>query len=145
MTGHVVDRHWGGPVVGGFYLVMGGVHLGIVAANAQTYRHFADAALFGFVRDGWHDVFMARPHLFGLLLAAGEVALGTMLLWGGRPASFGWCGVITFHVLLMLFGFGVWLWSLPAIALLATLASRDRSATWGRRPQGVRATVGGPP
>jgi hypothetical protein len=31
-------------VVGGFHLSMGGVHLGIVAADPQLYRHFADEA-----------------------------------------------------------------------------------------------------
>ncbi|MFC5730859.1 MULTISPECIES: hypothetical protein [Nocardioides] len=42
----------GRSVVGGFYLMMAGVHLGIVAADAETYRGFADGGLFAFVRDG---------------------------------------------------------------------------------------------
>src|SRR4051812_44605091 len=96
-------RHWGGPVVGGFYLSMGGVHLGLVAADTETYRHFADAGLFAFVRDGWQEVFMAHPAMFGLALAAGETALGALLLIGGRYAVLGWAGVIAFHLLLMLF------------------------------------------
>ena len=123
-------RHWGGPVVGGFYLSMGGVHLGLVAADTETYGHFADAGLFAFVRDGWQEVFMAHATTFGLLLAAGETALGVLLLLGGRYATLGWAGVIAFHLLLMLFGFGVWLWCLPAIALLVHLARRDTSTSW---------------
>jgi hypothetical protein len=123
-------RHWGGPVVGGFYLSMGGVHLGLVAADTEAYRHFADAGLFAFVRDGWQEVFMAHPTTFGLLLAAGETALGILLLLGGRCATVGWAGVITFHLLLMLFGFGVWLWCLPALALLVHLARRDTWTSW---------------
>ena len=119
-------RHWGGPVVGGFYLTMGGIHIGLVAADTEVYRHFADAALFGFVREGWHHVFMAQPAVFGLLLAAGEVTLGVLLLLGGRAATVGWAGVVTFHLLLMLFGFGIWMWSVPALALLVYLARRDR-------------------
>lgn len=47
----------GRSVVGGFFLSMGGVHLGIVAADTGFYRHFADGALFSFVRHGWADVF----------------------------------------------------------------------------------------
>ena len=121
-------RHWGGPVVGGFYLSMGGVHLGLVAADTETYRHFADDGLFGFVRDGWQDVFMAHPAAFGLLLAAGETVLGILLLRGGRAADVGWAGVIAFHVLLMLFGFGFWLWSLPALVRAGALARRDQTA-----------------
>jgi hypothetical protein len=123
----VVHRHWGGPVVGGFYLSMGGVHLGLVAADTEVYRHFADSALFAFVRDGWQEIFMAQPALFGLLLAAGETVLGILLLCGGRAATVGWAGVITFHVLLMLFGFWVWAWAVPALVLLIYLARHDNS------------------
>ena len=119
---------------------MGGVHLGIVAADPETYRHFADAGLFAFVRDGWQDVFMANPALFGLLLAAGETVLGVLLLLGGRYATIGWGGVIAFHAWLMLFGFGIWLWCLPALTALVILAGRDTTSAWASRhadPQGA--------
>jgi hypothetical protein len=33
--------------------------------------------------------------------------------------------VIAFHVLLMVFGWWVWAWCLPALALLTSLARRD--------------------
>lgn len=133
-TAPSVRRHWGGPVVGGFFLSMGGVHLGVVAADPETYRHFADAGLFEFVREGWQDIFMAHPAVFGLLLMAGETALGILLLRGGRAATFGWAGVIVFHLLLMLFGFGIWLWCLPALAVLVYLARRDTTARWSHDP-----------
>lgn len=122
-------RPRGGPVVGGFFLSMGGVHIGLVTGDTETYRPFADEALFAFVREGWQEVFMAQPALFGLLLAAGETVLGVLLLVGGRCATFGWAGVIGFHLLLMLFGFGIWLWCLPALAVLALLARNDLSTT----------------
>jgi len=125
-------RALGREVVGGFFLVMGGVHLGLVAADPEIYEHFADAGLFPFVRDGWADLVMAAPSVWGLLLMAGEIVLGTLLLVGGRAARWGWYGVITFHVLLMLFGFGFWLWSIPALVVLVTLAHWDQAF---RRPQ----------
>jgi hypothetical protein len=59
-------------VVGGFYLSMGGVHLGIVAADPNFYRPFAEGAMFEFVRSGWSVVFMAHPSVWGLVIAAGE-------------------------------------------------------------------------
>ena len=118
-------RPVGREVVGGFYLVMGGVHLGLVSADAQVYRHFADHGLFPFVRDGWQQVVMAEPAVWGLLLMAGELTLGTLLLVGGHAARWGWYGVIAFQVLLMLFGFGFWLWSIPALTLLVLLARHD--------------------
>ena len=112
-------------ITGGFFLSMGGVHLGIVAADPQLYRAFADEALLGVVRSGWDDVFMAAPAFWGLCLALGETVLGTLLLLGGGWARVGWAGVITFHVLLMLFGWGVWLWCVPALCLLVPLARVD--------------------
>lgn len=112
-------------LVGGFFLVMGGVHLGLVSADPTVYRHFADHALFPFVRTGWQDIVMAAPSVYGLVLMAGEITAGTLLLVGGRAARIGWAAVIVFHVLLMLFGWWVWAWSLPALVLLGWLAARD--------------------
>jgi hypothetical protein len=115
----------GRVVVGGFFLVMGGVHLGLVSADPEIYGPFADHALFGFVRSGWHDIVMSAPAVYGLLLMAGEVLAGALLLAGGRPAQIGWYAVIVFHVLLMLFGWWVWAWSIPALVILVALARRD--------------------
>lgn len=114
-------------IVGGFYLSMGGVHLGIVAADAQFYRPFAAKALFAFVRDGWTDIFMAHPHLWGLAMVVGETLLGAALLAGGWYAKLGWVGVIAFHLLLMLFGYGFWAWSVPALMIVIPLARADWS------------------
>jgi hypothetical protein len=120
-------RELGRRLVGGFFLTMGGVHLGIVAADPQVYLHFADGGLFPFVRDGWRDIVMEAPTVWGLLLMAGEIVLGALLLVGGRVARWGWYGVISFHLLLMLFGFGVWFWSIPALCALVTLARWDQA------------------
>jgi hypothetical protein len=120
-----LSRH----IVGGFFLVMGGVHLGLVAADSQTYDGFADHALFLFVRDGWQEIVMAEPALYGLLLMAGEVVLGTALLVGGRAAKLGWIGVIAFHLLLLPFGWGVWVWAVPALLVLVPLAAIDIRTT----------------
>jgi hypothetical protein len=68
---------------------------------------------------------MAHPAAWGLAVAAGEATLGALLLAGGRAALVGWVGVLTFTVLLMLFGYGFWLWSVPALAVLGSLAARD--------------------
>lgn len=111
--------------VGGFFACMGGVHVGLVAADASVYRSFADEALFGFVRTGWSDVFMATPEVWALLLAAAEITVGVLLLVGGRAARVGWAATVVFHVLLMLFGFGIWLWSVPVIVFLVWAARRD--------------------
>jgi hypothetical protein len=115
-------------LVGGFFLVMGGVHLGLVSADPQVYQHFADHALFGFVRSGWSEIVMAAPAVYGLLLMAGEVTAGALLLAGGRAARVGWAAVIIFHLLLMVFGWWIWLWCVPALVLLTWLSRRDVAA-----------------
>lgn len=113
---------------GAFYLCMAGIHVGIVAADAQQYAGFADGSPWAFVRNGWSDVFMADPVFWGLAVAAGELTLGVLLLLGGRTARAGWVGVIVFQGLLVLFGWGFLLWSLPAALVLALGARHD----WNR-------------
>lgn len=123
-------------LVGGFYLVMGGINAGVVAADPETYRGFADDALWPFVTHTWRDVVMSQPLLWFLLLAGGEIVLGLLLLAGTPAARAGWIGVITFHVLLMSFGFAFWMWSIPALALLVPSAVIDWPTQAGpdRRP-----------
>ena len=111
--------------VGGFYLVMAGMNAGIVFADPHSYQRFADGAYLDFVTEQWSGIVMANPSLWGLLLAAGEILLGVLLLSGGAAARTGWVGAIAFHVLLMLFGPGIWLWCIPALAFLVPAARAD--------------------
>jgi hypothetical protein len=128
--------------LGGFFLAMSGIHVGILSADPTTYEPFAEQALFSFVRDGWTDVFMAHPRIWALLLAVGEATIGTCLLIGGRVARAGWVLAIAFHVLLMLFGFGIWLYAIPALSVLVRgarhdwrgLQQRHRASPPGRSP-----------
>jgi len=126
-----------GRIVGGFFLFTGGIHLGIVAAGPEFYRNFADEALLPVITSAWQDVFMANPYVWGLALSLGQVALGLLLLLGGSWATIGWAGVIAFHLGLMLFGWGYWLWSVPALAFLVPSAS----AHWRRRQTRVESRI----
>ena len=110
---------------GHFFLVTAGINAGMVAADPQAYRHFADPAALDFVQDSWEGIVMAHPAVWGLLLAGGELVLGILLLLGGRAARAGWIGVIAFHVLLMSFGPGIWLWCIPVLAVLVPAAFAD--------------------
>ena len=116
-------------IVGGFFLFTGAIHLAVVAVDPQIYGGFADDGLFPFVRDGGQQIVMAAPAVYGLLLMLGEITLGIALLVGGRAATFGWVGVIAFHVLLLPFGWGVWIWAIPALVVLVPLAVRDIRAS----------------
>jgi hypothetical protein len=112
-------------VTGGLFLYTGGIHLGIVGAGPELYRPFARETLLPFISQAWENVFMARPAAWGLALSLGEAALGVLLLKGGRWAFAGWLGVIAFHLALMLFGWGFWLWSVPMLAILIPAAGQE--------------------
>lgn len=111
--------------VGGFYLMMSGINTGLAAADPQVYEGFAERGLFAFVRAGWSDIVMADPRAWMFALAAGEALTGVLLLLGGRPARLGWLAVLAFHALLLLFGWGVWAYAVPAVAVLGWLLRHD--------------------
>lgn len=143
LTGEVLVprpvRGLGRKIVGGFYLVMAGVNIGVIAADPATYGSFADHGLFEFVRQGWQQIVMEHPSAWIGLLAAGEIAFGVLLLAGGRAARIGWGCVLGFHVLLLPFGWGTWAYAVPALALLVLLAKRDlRAGEALRLPQRTR-------
>ena len=111
--------------VGGFFLWTSGIHVGIVAADPGLYRHFADGALIPGLAEAWRSVFMTHAWAAGLVVAAGEAVLA-LLLMGRRPCRrVGWVGAIAFHVALMCFGWGFWLWSVPVLTLLVRGARHD--------------------
>ncbi|WP_394249447.1 hypothetical protein [Arthrobacter pityocampae] len=112
-------------IVGGFFLFTGGVHLGIVMADPQLYAPFARESFIPLIEKAWDSIFMAAPARWGLALSLGETAFGVLLLRGGQWAKAGWIGVIAFHMGLMLFGWGFWLWSIPALAFLIWAARKD--------------------
>ena len=109
----------------GFLAIFGAgafVHLGLALWAPQTYEPFADAALFGWVRDGWQDIFLANPTFWALLLAAGELTIAVLLVVSRRA---GYVAVIAFHLALMLFGWGFWLWAVPALGFAVPAAVHE--------------------
>lgn len=116
-----------GGYIGAFYLVMAGINIGITVADASTYRHFADGGLFPFVRAGWRDIVMDHPGAWIGLLAAGEIAMGLAFLARPPWPRVAYAAAIVFHLALMVFGWGFWLWAIPAIGALAGAARHDLS------------------
>jgi hypothetical protein len=67
-----------------------------------------------------HDVFIA-------LLIAFEAAVGLLALMGGGRTRLAYAAAIAFHVALLSFGWGFYLWSVPMIGSLVTLLLRERA------------------
>jgi hypothetical protein len=109
------------------------IHVAIVVTGTETYQHFADTAFLPFVKRGWLSVFMPHAALLGLLLAAFELAVGLLILAGGPETRLGLLAAIAFHLGLMLFGWGFWLWSIPMLAMLVALLRFDFGNALGSR------------
>ena len=138
------ERLRGAPVrslqpryVGWFFLWTSGIHVGIVAAGPGFYRHFADDALVPGLTAAWRSAFMAHAPAGGLAVATGEAVLGLLLLAGSRNRRRSGCvGTIAFHVALMCFGRGFWLWCVPGLACSSTARGTTGRA---RKDQGHRS------
>lgn len=109
-------------ILGGFYLTMAGINIGLAIGDPQRYDGFAHAAHFDWVGQAWQSIFMSNPGLWAALLGAGEILIGVALLAGGRWSLFGYAGVIVFHLALLLFGWGIWLWAGPVLAVVLPVA-----------------------
>jgi hypothetical protein len=98
-----VQRRTGGAprslrLVGGLFLCTSGIHVGIVSADPSMRSSGSREA----------------P-------AAARPAPAP----GGVAARLGWMGLIAFHVLLVLFGWGFLFWSGPVLTFLVWVAVRD--------------------
>jgi hypothetical protein len=101
------------------------VHVAIVVTGTETYRHFADTVFIPVVKQAWLSVFMPHATLLGLLLATFELTVGLLILAGGRKTTLGLLAAVAFHLGLMLFGWGLWFWSVPMLAMLVALLRHD--------------------
>jgi hypothetical protein len=107
-----------GAAVNTFFLLRG-----------DDYARFADGAYVAFVRDTWRSVVVPDHHAWIGLLVAFELAVGVLAVLGGVRTRLAYVAAIGFHVALLSFGWGFYLWSLPMIAALATLLRAERAAS----------------
>jgi len=118
----------------GWSFTLGSIaHAALATLKPEAYEGFAEASPIPFIRDQWEAVFVPHALLYGSLLAVFEFAVGIAILSGGRPMVLGSIAAIGFHVALALFGWGFWLWCVPAIAVLALLTRAEFRRTAGAR------------
>jgi hypothetical protein len=78
------------------------------------------------VRDTWRSLVVPNHVLFISILVVFELAVGVLVLSGGHRSQYGLLGAIAFHVLLLSFGWGFYLWSIPMLVALALLLRAQR-------------------
>lgn len=126
---HVQQRHRAAGRVpllrvlfGGMFVLGAAAHVFLVSVYPGVYAGFADNALFGFVRAAWSGYVAGSPAPAIGALAFFECAVGLLVLFGTPRAALAGAVLMTaFHLALMAFGWGFWLWSVPMLVLLGVL------------------------
>ena len=108
------------------FLGAGALVNAIFLATGDDYAKFADRAYIRLVGDTWRDFVVPNHHLFISLLIAFETVVGVLMIAGGRRAQLGLVAAIAFHVALLSFGWGFYLWSIPMIAAFSLLLRAER-------------------
>ena len=106
--------------VGVFFIIMAvGVNAALsIAAPEQFVKLGTDSPLTPLYRWFFENVVAPTPQLIGILAAAGESALGLLILSGGRRARLGLLGAIIFLIFITPLG----IWTLPNPVLASGLA-----------------------
>jgi hypothetical protein len=104
--------------------------------TGSSYSGFADGSWSGFVTDTWESLVVPNEAFFIGLLVVGEATLGLMVLVEGRVREWALRALILFNVLLVSFGWGFLVWSVPLVVALSLLlrAGRRWAPVWGVAP-----------
>jgi hypothetical protein len=108
------------------YLAAGALVNAVFLARGDDYAEFADGSYILFVRDTWRWLVVPNHDLFIWLLVVFEIAVGLLVLSGGKRTQLGLAAAIAFHVALLSFGWGFYLWSIPMIGALTLLLRAER-------------------
>jgi hypothetical protein len=114
--------------VGVLYLGGGATVNTLLLLLGEDYADFAEGSDLPFVRHTWHTLVVPNHETWISLLIAFEVAVGVLALLGQRRTQLAYAAAIGFHVALLSFGVGFYVWSLPMIAALARLLRGERLA-----------------
>ena len=137
----------GRVALGSLMLIGGALVNAIYLGSGVNYDDFADLSMLAFVTDTWRELVAPNQGFFIGLLIAFEAFAGVLVYVGGRAAVAGMAAILGFHVGLMFFGWGFWIWSIPMIvgvALLLRAQLRDATHTTrtpARQMSAVRVTL----
>jgi uncharacterized membrane protein YphA (DoxX/SURF4 family) len=108
------------------YLVAGAAVNLFFLLRGDDYAEFARGSYLPFVRDTWASLVVPNHDAFISVLIVFEVAVGVLVLLGGRRTQLAYAAAILFHVALLSFGWGFFLWSVPMVAAMVRLLHAER-------------------
>ena len=129
--------------VGALYIGAGAAVNALFLVRGDDYAKFAQTSYFAFVRHTWRDVVVPHHHVWIALLIAFELAVGVLALLGGRRTQVAYGAAIAFHVALLPFGWGFYLWSVPMTAALIRLLGAERRSERAISPNRTRRALAG--
>ncbi len=140
-------RTLGRAAVAMLFLLAGAAVNALFLLTGADYDGFAAGSPVALVRDTWQSLVVPHHAVFIWLLVLGEAAIGVAVALGGRAMRAAYLAAAAFHVALMVFGFGFWVWSLPVLLGLILLlrAERRAAATASGSPRGRERPVLQPP
>lgn len=142
--GHPSALRQGRIAVGVLYLGAGAAVNTVFLARGDDYREFADGAYVDFVTDTWRSLVVPDHHLFIGALVVFELLVGILVLRGGRATQVAYVLALGFHVALLSFGWGFYLWSVPMLVALSVLLRGELRVASGAavaQPHGAAGEV----
>lgn len=127
--------------VGVLYLAGGAAVNAVLLLLGEDYADFAEGSYLAFVRHTWSTLVVPHHDLWIALLIAFEVVVGVLALRGRRGTQQAYVAALAFHIALLSFGVGFYVWSLPMIGALVTLLRGERTPLVGAPGAGTRTTV----
>jgi hypothetical protein len=126
----------GRVAVATLFLAGGALFNTVNFATGGDYTDFADGSYLPFVTDTWRSVVAPNQAAFIPLLIAFEVAVGVLMLIGGRGTQLALVAAIGFHIGLLFFGWAYYPFSIAMIVSFGLLLRAER-----RHPAVAATTV----
>ena len=139
---HPAALGFGRHAVAVLYLGAGATVNAFFVLRGDDYADFANGAYVPFVRDTWRSVVVPHHDVWISLLIVFELAVGVLALLGGRRTQVAYAAAIVFHIALLSFGWGFYLWSLPMVWALSTLLRGELRAANARSLAPIREVTG---
>lgn len=121
----------GRVAVATLFLGGGALFNSLTFATGGDYTEFADGSNLAFVTETWRAVVAPNQYLFIPLLIAFEMAVGVLVLLGGRRTQVALGLAIAFHIGLMFFGWEYYPFSVAMIAAFGLLLRAERKRVSG--------------